>query len=195
MFKISFLTAISLLLISCASSAPTYYYELAAINKNSLSPAQTMPNKIIGIGPTTLPGLLNRKAIVTRNADHTIQIATTQQWAEPLSENIPRIIARNLSRHQPGNLFHTYPWTAFGPVNQRIVLEILQFDAQLGQSVIFEAIWSIKAEQSQQVLEQRRTRVERPLKSDSYTEMVDTMSDILGIFTQELSEALIKHSE
>ena len=191
MLKPSLLTLIILLLISCASSAPTSYYELATVTINPIS-SPSSAHQVIGIGPTTLPGLLNRKAIVTHNAEHNIQLATTHQWAEPLAENIPRVIARNLSLHQPGNLFHSYPWTAFGPVNRRIVLEILQFDAQLGQLVIFEAIWSIKDESTQQILAHKRTRLERPLKSDHYTEMVGTMSEILGMFSQELSDALLK---
>ncbi len=192
MLKPLLITLISLVLISCASSPPTAYYELTTVTKNPRSPSPSTPQQVIGIGPTTLPGLLNRKAIVTRSTESTIQLATTQQWAEPLAENIPRVIARNLSQHQPGNLFHNYPWAAFGFVNKRIVLEILQFDAQLGQSVIFEAIWSIKDEQSQQILTQKRTRLERSLKSEHYSEMVGTMSEILGLFSQELSEALLK---
>lgn len=182
----------SLLLAACSSPLPTYYYQLDALVKAPLQTASTQTKQqVIGIGPTTLPTLLNRKSIVTRTPTQTIQIATTQQWAEPLLENIPRVIARNLTALQPNRLFHLYPWSAFGPVDLRIIIEVFQFDAQLGKSVIFEAAWSIKDEHNQQILKQSRTQLERPLKSDSYAEMITHMNEILGTFSRELSEALV----
>ena len=192
MFKIAFLI-LSLLISGCASPVPTFYYTLDTVSPTTeQNSAHSKSKRVVGIGPTTLPSLLNRKAIVTRNTENAIQLATTQQWAEPLIENIPRVIARNLALSQPSHLFHVYPWTAFGNVDHRIVIEILQFDAQLGKSVTFEAIWALKDEQKQQTLQQNRTKLERPLKSENYAEMVNTMNQILGIFSQELSEALCK---
>lgn len=179
------------LLTACSSPLPTYYYQLDAILKPLANvPAETSKPRIIGIGPTAIPTLLNRKAIVSKAADQTVQIATTQQWAEPLLESIPRVIARNLTALQPDNLFHVYPWSAFGAVDQRIVIEIVQFDAQLGKSVIFEVLWSIRDEQKQETLKQSRTRLEHPLKTTDYVEMVAAMNVLIGEFSQTLSKQL-----
>lgn len=190
MQKIS-LAALSLIVWACSNTAPTQFYTLDAVLQ---SPAPVTHNaqspRVIGIGPISLPAVLNRKAIVTRGPAQSIQVTDSQQWAEPLLDNIARVIARNIATLQPQHILHVYPWTAFGAVDTRLVIEITQFEARPSKGVYFEAVWSVKDERSEQTIQQGHSKLERRLKNQDTSEMVTQMNDILAAFSTELAQAL-----
>ena len=179
------------LLQACSSDAPTHFYTLDPI----LTPANNPVTKreqprVIGIGPVALPALLNRKGIVTRSAQPDVDIAETQQWAEPLLDNVTRVISRNLANLQPQDIIYAYPWALLDAVHYRVAIDVLQFDAQLGQSVTFEAVWTIKTEQQQHVSKRGHTRISHPLPSQEIGMMVKLMDQILAEFSTQLSADL-----
>ena len=188
--KTAMLIALSSLLLACSSTPPTQFYTLDAIASAPSKPATAKASTSIGIGPVTLPALLDRRAIVTRGAAQSVNVTDSQQWAEPLLDNISRVINRNLSLLQPNALIHTYPWSAFGKVDTRIVIEITQFEAELGKAVTLEAVWSIKDEQRDTFLRQGRSRLQRPLTSSNTADMVARMNEVLAEFSQQLAQAL-----
>ncbi|MCX7089052.1 MAG: PqiC family protein [Methylococcales bacterium] len=186
-----YLTILMLALTACTSTAPTQFYTLDAVLQSpAATPISSQKLRTLGIGPIALPSLLNRKAIVTRGAQQSIQVTDTQQWAEPLLDNITRVIARNMAILQPNTILHAYPWTAFGQVDTRIVIEVTQLEAQSGKGVYFEAVWSIKDERLDQTIKQGHSKLELPLKSQDTAEIVARMNDLLATFSTELSRAL-----
>lgn len=187
------LSMVIVLLTSCSSDLPTRFYALDAVLVNKVDAiADTGKTKSIGIGPVALPALLNRKGIVTRLVQSGIDIAETDQWAEPLLDNVTRVITRNLATLQPNDIVYAYPWSLLDAVEYRVVINILQFDAKLGDSVVFEAVWSIKQEQKQQVSKRGHSRISHPIKTKDYAAMVEVMNQILAEFSAELSEDLLK---
>ncbi len=191
MQKISLTAFILIMITACSGSTPTQFYTLDAVLPTaSTAHPQNQKPSVIGIGPITLPALLDRKGMVTRGARQSIQVSDSEQWAEPLLDNITRVIARNLARLKPRDIFHAYPWAAFGPVDKRIVVEVTQFEAQVGKAVYFEAIWSIKSAQEEKIPTQGHSKLARPLKGHDTAEMVTQMNDILANFSRELSRAL-----
>lgn len=186
-----FWVTLSLMLAACSGTPPPQFYTLDAQLQPSIaniSAGQKL--RVIGVGPIALPALLNRKAIVTRGAQQSIQVSETQQWAEPLLDNITRVVAHNLAILHPQYMLHSYPWTAFGTVDTRIVMEITRFDAEMGKSVYFDAVWSIKDEQQDKVLKQGHSQWQKTLHTQDTAEMVMQMNAILAAFSQELSQAL-----
>ncbi|NOT85869.1 MAG: membrane integrity-associated transporter subunit PqiC [Methylococcaceae bacterium] len=185
------LAALALILLSCSSTAPTQFYTLDAVITAPVTLVDaTQKSRVIGIGPIALPALLNRRAIVTRSAQQGIQVADTQQWAEPLLDNITRVIARNIGILKPKYILHAYPWTAFGQVDTRVVIEVTQFETHLGKAVYFEAVWSIRDERLEKTLLQGQSKIEQPLTSQDTAEMVAKMNIILAAFSTELARAL-----
>lgn len=179
------------LLQACSSDVPTRFYTLDPIVTLASSNANKHePPRIIGIGPVALPALLNRKGIVTRSAQPDVAIAETQQWAEPLLDNVTRVISRNLANLQPQDIIYAYPWALLDAVNYRVAIDVLQFDAQLGQNVTFEAVWTIKTEQQQHVSKRGHTRISHPLPSQEIGMMVKLMDQILAEFSTQLSADL-----
>jgi uncharacterized protein len=183
---------LAMLFSACTSAPPVQFYVLEPISQSAPSPTKTFKQRTIGIGPVSIPALLEHKKIVTRLSDNTVQIAAFEQWASPLQDNLLQALTRNLSSLQPGNIFRAYPWSAHGTVDLQIIVDIIRFDTTPGESANLEANWTIKNETTLNILKSGHSLIQRPLPDSSYPGAVRALSKILGELSQELSLALIK---
>ncbi len=181
-----------ILLSACLSTPPTRFYLLEPLSEAPSFSTTTEKKRHIGIGPISIPALLERKKIVTRLPDNSVKIAEFHQWASPLKNNIVQVLTHNLAILQADNLIRAYPWSAYGTVDYRIVIDIIRFDTRPEQSANLEASWSIINEKNHTLLSNGRTKIERPLDDSSYPSTVNALNHILSEFSQELSGALDK---
>jgi uncharacterized lipoprotein YmbA len=186
------LTGSLLLLSACASTPPTSFYVLEPLGKPSASAISAEKKHLIGVGPISIPALIERQKIVTRTAANGVEIAEFHQWASPLKENITQVLTHNLSLLMPDDVVRSYPWGAFGSVDYRIIVDVVRFDTQPGKLANLETSWAIMNEKNHQILTHGRSRIEQPLSDASYTGTVHALSALLGEFSRELSLALVK---
>jgi uncharacterized lipoprotein YmbA len=184
--------ATGVLLSACISTPPTQFYVLEPLSEPSSSSMATEKKRQIGIGPVSIPAVLERKQIITRLPDSTIKIAEFHQWASPLKDNVAQVLTHNLATLQTGDLIRAYPWSAYGVVDYRIIIDIIRFDTRPEQSVNLEANWAIMNEKNHTVLSNGRSKIERPLNNSSYPATVKALNKVLGEFSLELSQALKK---
>lgn len=177
------------LLSACISTPPTQFYVLEPLSEPPPSTA-TEKKRQIGIGPVSIPTLLERKQIVTRLPDNSIKIAEFHQWASPLKDNVAQVLTHNLATLQPSDLIRTYPWSVYGAVDYRIIIDIIRFDTYPERTVNLEATWAIMNEKSHALLSNGRTKIEHSLDDPSYPSTVKALSKILSEFSRELSLAL-----
>ena len=180
------------LLSACISTPPTQFYVLEPLSEPPPSSTAAEKKRQIGIGPVSIPTLLERKQIVTRLPDNSVKIAEFHQWASPLKDNVAQVLTHNLATLQAGDLIRAYPWSAYGAVDYRIIIDIIRFDTRPEQTVNFEANWAIMNEKNHTLLSNGRTKIEHPLNDPSYPSTVKALSKILSEFSQELSTALGK---
>jgi hypothetical protein len=188
LFSISTCTLLS----ACISTPPTQFYVLEPLHESSSLSAVAGKKRQIGIGPVSIPALLERKQIVTRLPDSSVQVAEFHQWASPLKNSVGEVLTHNLASLQANDLIRAYPWNAYGAVDYRIIIDIIRFDTRPEQSVNLEANWTIMNEKDHTVVSNGRTKIERPLNDSSYPSAVNGLSNILGEFSHELSGALAK---
>jgi uncharacterized lipoprotein YmbA len=180
------------LLTACLSAPPTHFYVLEPLSEPPPRSSTAGQKRQIGIGPISIPALLERKQIVTRLPDNTVSIDEFHQWASPLKDNVAQVLTHNLATLQTDDLIRTYPWSAYGAVDYRIIIDIIRFDTRPKQSIIFEANWTIMNEKTHTVLSNGRSKIEHPLNDSAYPIVVKALSKILSEFSQELSQALGK---
>jgi uncharacterized lipoprotein YmbA len=180
------------LLSACLSTPPTQFYVLEPLSESPSSSTASEKKRQIGIGPVSIPALLERKQIVTRLPDNSVKIAEFNQWASPLKDNITQVLTHNLATLQAGDLIRAYPWSAYGAVDYRIIIDIIRFDTRQEQSVNLEANWAIMNEKNHTLISNGRSKIERSLDDSSYPATVKALNKILGEFSQELSQALGK---
>ena len=112
------LTALLILLGGCSSSSPTRFYVLRSwsdsMNKKELQPSDRERCVSIGVGPVKVADYLDRPQIVTRVTPNEVKIAEFDQWAEPLGQNISRVLADNLSALLCTKVVVVFPWRCVG---------------------------------------------------------------------------------
>lgn len=186
------LLLISALLSACLSTPSTNFYVLEPLSEPSASTDEVVKKRLIGIGPVSMPALLERKQIVTRMPDNGIQIAEFHQWASPLKDNITQVLTHNLANLLPNDIIRAYPWIAYGAVDYRIIVDIIRFDSTPEQAVNLEANWAIMDEKTHILLSNGRSKIVHTLDDSSYPGTVKALNRILSEFSQELSLALAK---
>jgi uncharacterized lipoprotein YmbA len=180
------------LLTACLSTPPTHFYILEPLSEPPPLSSTTVKKRLIGIGPVSIPTLLERKQIVTRLPDNSIKIAEFHQWASPLKDNVAQVLTHNLATLQTGDLIRTYPWSAYGAVDFRVIIDIIKFDTRPEQAVNLEANWAIMNEKTHTLISNGHTKIEHRLDDPSYPSAVKALNNTLSEFSKELSVELGK---
>ena len=183
---------VSALLSACAST-PTNFYTLESQSRPPVVTTTASAKKpLIGIGPLSLPALLDRKGIVTRAENNSVQIAEFDQWAAPLKDNVIAVLSKNVATLQPNAIVRAYPWSVYGNVDYRVIIDISRFDTQLGKSVNLEASWAIMEEKNHTIVSNGQAKLQQPLNDASYNSAAQGLSKLLSELSQQLSLALVQ---
>lgn len=183
---------LSLLLVPAAClgprADPSSYFVLSPAAAPSADSAPL--GATVGLGPISLPGYLARSEIAIRETEHRLAYAATDRWAEPLRDNLARVLGRNLVRLlQPDHLaFH--PWYASEGVEYGVAVDISRFEANGdGTSVTLEARWRVESMGGRPVL--RRSSVIREESEGMGTEAsVAALSRALARLAEDVAVAV-----
>jgi len=181
------------LLSACADTPPTQFYVLEPQFDMPAVIADAQTKKlIIGIGPVSIPALLERKQLVTRSEDNNLKIAELQQWAAPLKDNIAEVLAQNLAALQPKQIIRAYPWSAYGSIDYQIIIQFNRFDAKPEQSANLEASWTIMDESNHKVVSNGFSKIQAKPENATTVGTVKALNSTLATLSQELAHALAK---
>ena len=184
---------VSGLLTACAATPPAHFYTLEAQSPPPAATTETNAKKpLIGIGPLSLPALLDRRQIVTRAEDNSLQMAEFELWAAPLKDNVIAVLSKNVAALQPNAMVKAYPWSAYGNADYRVIIDINRLDTQLGKSANLEATWAIMMEKNHTLVGNGQAKIAQPLNDASYAGAAQALSKLLARLSQQLSSALIQ---
>lgn len=181
----------ALLLAGCARTAPVSYYQLSALEVTRPSPATAEAGKmVLGIGPVRLAEYLDRPQMVTRMTANRLQLAASHRWAEPLSENIPRVLGENLSALLGTDSILLHPWPASRTTDYQLLVEVLHFENESDGAARLVVRWSVKGKDGEIVLPERRSSHLVPATSQDQEGLVGALNGALGSFCREIAQAL-----
>ncbi|MBN2299441.1 MAG: membrane integrity-associated transporter subunit PqiC, partial [Deltaproteobacteria bacterium] len=160
------LAVLTIFLAGCAGTPPSRFYLLSPLHSSGHMQAQlTEPGCIsLGIGPVELPQYLNRPQIITRISENELDLADFDKWAEPLDENISRVLVENLIGLLDPDSFAIHPWKGSMHIDYRIALEIIRFDGSLSSSASLVARWSIFDHEGRNLLITKRVAYSEPVQ-------------------------------
>lgn len=180
----------SLLLTACAPTPATNFYTLESLNQPVGSSITSAKKRMIGLGPLSLPALVDRKQIVTRDENNAIQMAEFHQWAAPLKDNVLSVLSKNVAALQPNVIVRAYPWSVYGEMDYRVIIDISRFDSQLGKLANLEANWTIMEEKNHTIIGNGQINIQQPLNDANYQTVVQAQNKLLSKFSEQLSVAL-----
>lgn len=175
------------LLASCAAQPPTHYYDLtsqAMASENAISTDITL-----GIGPVTLPQLLDRPGIVSRHHSTGINVASYHVWAGELEPTFTRVLADSISTTLQHETIWASPWdNRFRPQYQ-LRLFVDRFSGELNGNVVLSLTWTLLGDYGQKVISTHRYRATAE-SGTGYKGYVTALNQLLADFARELSMKL-----
>jgi uncharacterized lipoprotein YmbA len=185
----TFLLISFLLLQSCANTPPTHFYSLEPIAAISDTLQSSAKKPLVGIAQISLPSVIERKQIVTRDATGQLIINEQHQWAALLKQNITEVLATNLAVRQPNYWFKAAPWSLLGMVDYRLVIDVTRLDIVLGKSISFSVDWTILNEKHHTILQHNSLDFNQPLADENYSTAILGLNTLLVLLSEKLAAA------
>jgi uncharacterized protein len=185
---------LAIVLSGCASTPSTRYFVL-----NSISGPEKMRSLegercyALAIGRVEVSEYLNQPEIVTRINQNEIRLDEFAKWAEPLENNVSRVLADNLRSLLCIRFIAVAPWGRQALIDYRIDVNMIQMDGQLGDDASLEVSWSIGdgADRKKPPLFTKRSTYKEPTGGGDYASFVAAQSRNVASLSRDIAEAIL----
>ena len=171
-------------------SGPTNFYMLSPLSPSQAGTAMATAEGRIRIGLVTvvIPEYLNRNEIVF-NLDNTVyQLAEFNQWAEPLNDNLTRVLAENLTNLLHEDLIDVFLASDSSiPADYRLEVDVLRLDGNLGGQVVLISQWALLAAEEDDLIVMRRSEYQASAADNTYKELVMAKSRTIEKLSQDIA--------
>ena len=181
------------LAVGCGTSPPSRLYLLDSVGRHTELPVSM--NRAgwttLGIGPVSIPSYLDRQQIVTRLGPNRIDLAQFDKWAEPLEDNLTRILAENLEHLLSEQQLAVLSWRSGleSEAEYRLVLDVLRLDGSLGDRVDLHLRWRLLDRQGQ-LLQRGRSNSRLAVQAQTYKALTQAMSLLIFRFCQDIAQTV-----
>ncbi len=176
-------------------SGPTNFYMLSAMSPSAeRTLAATAEGRIrIGLATVVVPEYLNRNEIVV-NLDNTVyQLAEFNQWAEPLNDNLTRVLEENLTRLLRNDSIDIFLTTDSSiPTNYRLEVDVLRLDGNLGNQATLVAQWALLDAEQDELILMQRSEYQEPAADNTYKGLVLAKSRTVEKLSRDLAVGIKK---
>ena len=178
-------------LAGCLGSAPTHFYALrSASGDASGPPLAAHPELGLAVGPVELPRYLDRPELVTQDASDRLIVADAHRWGGSLRTDILRVVADDLGRLLGTARVAVYPSEPRFRADYRVLLDVRDLQGKPGESVILLARWTVASMRDGSALAVEETRIEQPIASASYDDLVAADSAAFGSLSRQIAEKI-----
>jgi uncharacterized lipoprotein YmbA len=146
--RIRLMTAAMAVMIffGCAGKRdPARFYQILSSRKlvsQEIFDAAT-PVPVLSVGPVLLPAYLDRPQIVSRSDNSRLSLAEFDKWAEPLEDNISRIILSELTRQFKDRKIALVPWRQKTFSAGQLSIAVLQMDNSEQGDAVLVTRWTL----------------------------------------------------
>ncbi len=149
----------------------------------------------IVISAVTVPELVDRPQIVTRDSANRVVVSEQNLWAEPVRSGIARTLAVRLSRAladagRPAQVA-AYPQSSIVDPALRITVDVIRFDAVPNGEAVVDALWSIRRPAAGTV-RSGRTVASAPIAGTGYDAIVQGWNEALRIVDRDIAATVVQ---
>lgn len=173
---------------ACETSPPARHYALS-------EPAATSVPKtgaaVVVFGPFSVPQYLQRPQIVVRDADHQLQLAEFDRWAEAPQEALVPWLAGEVDRQLASAVVVAFPTIGHSNAPYQVRGAIAQWDADANGEAVLVVQWDGVTEAGKTLLPLRTSRyVAQIARRDNYGDIVRALNQTLADFAKDVAGAL-----
>lgn len=185
-------------LAGCAGpGSPETFFALndGAVVQSTTTPSRSPSLPGIVISAVTVPELVDRPQIVTRDASNRVVVSEQNLWAEPIRSGIARTLATRLSRSldeagQPAQVA-AYPQTSIATPALHVTIDVVRFDAVPNGEAVVDAVWSIRRP-SDGTVRTGRTVASSPISGSGYDAIVHSWNEALRIVDRDIAAMVVQ---
>jgi uncharacterized protein len=170
----------------CGSSPKERFYTLSTGTAPEVRADATAYT--VAIGPVAVPDIVDRPQFVLRAGTNEVMVAEQARWAEPLKNEIPRVIADNLAQLLTGARVFAYAQNGGLDANYRVTIDVQRFDSKLGDAVSIEALWTIRPAKGASKV--GRTLARETASGAGYDALVVAHGRALATVSRDIAEAV-----
>ena len=179
-----------------ATTQPSKFYLLNSLSSSEKAVSNVSAGMAIGIGPIHIPEYVDRPQIVTRISENELKLAEFHKWAEPLKDNIPQVLADNLSLLMRTDQVNIYPWKRSTPIDYQVTIDITRLDTASDGEAHLIARWHIFGEDTRTVLDTKKAHFTAPLQGSDYASIVSALNQTIGDLSRGIATSIIRvHSK
>lgn len=184
------LLCVLLFLAGCGARTAISHYQLAAAIEPVAGTRQEMAGKLLGIGPVVLPEYLAQLKIVTRLSANSLAVSDNHRWAEPLADNLPRVLRENLSRLLATERMAVHPWGSGVEPDAQLRLQVIQLEGTADNAAHLVARWSVTGKDKTTILPERRSDFTVAAKGSGEEAMVAALSAAVADLCREIATGI-----
>jgi uncharacterized lipoprotein YmbA len=149
----------------------------------------------IVISAVTIPELIDRPQIVTRDSTNRVIVSEQNLWAESIKSGVGRTLATRLARAmsdagQPVQVA-AYPQSSIADPVLRITIDIVRFDAEPNGEAVVDALWSIRRP-SDGMTRTGHTVASSPIAGTGYQAIVGGWNEAVSIVDRDISAMVLQ---
>lgn len=182
---------VALLAAGCGTSPTPRFYTLSpqAPAVSAPGPAATAGRPSVGVAAVTLPEAVDRPQLVSRTGVNEVAIAQQHRWAGPLRDEVPRVLAENLSRLSGNPRVVAHPAAAAAAADYRVLVDFRRFDGTVGGEVVLEALWTVQSAKGD-IVSAGRSAAREPVGAAGYDALAAAYSRALSKLSGYIAPAL-----
>jgi uncharacterized lipoprotein YmbA len=174
-------------------SGPTNFYMLSALSPTPVgTSAATAEGRIrIGLATVVVPEYLNRNEIIV-NLDNTVyRLAEFNNWAEPLNDNLTRVLEENLTNLLRNDLIDVFLTSDSSiPSDYRLEVDVIRLDGNLGDQATLVAQWALLEAEEEDLILMRRSEYQDPAADNTYKGLVLAKSRTIEKLSRDMAVAI-----
>jgi uncharacterized lipoprotein YmbA len=169
----------------CGSSAPSRFYTLSSV----AAPAQAKASALgVIVGPVSVPAAVDRPEFVVQVTPNRVDVSEFDRWAAPLSNEIARTVAGDLSLLLGTPDVGVAPFANFDP-DYRVTINVLRFESMPGDSVHVEAVWAVRKTEGG-VTSSGRTSAQEAVDGKDFEGLAAAHSRALVTLSSDIADAI-----
>lgn len=180
----------SVFLTAC-SSDPTLYHTLAAGSVSAPAAADVSQRiKSLGVGPVTLPTLLDREGMVIRKDATTVEVSDTHLWGGQLEDEFLSALSQQLQQRLPATRIQTIPWEVSQTPQYQVVVKLDQFDGIPDDKAVIRGLWQLQAGDDGKILSTEPVVLERKAAEVGVDGIVKAQSNLVADLANQIVRGL-----
>ena len=180
-------------LASCATPSPSLNYYLLDSGVGSTSivgtAEQNKNERLVLVGDVTLGEFLRQSSLLVELDDNEMHFAMNHVWAEPLVEQIPKVLLKDLRRSNTEFHFERETSEWFGKEVYSVKIQIDQFHPNAKQEVVMSGRYWVTDIGSGQTKE-KDFFLSDTLTEDNYGHAIVKMRRLITVLSESLIRSL-----